>query len=70
MKFVEANNDCDAFLFEGTNPFPTALLVRGKMQNHVWDMCVLIIGSESRSQKPAEINDDLLNPYFLSGATY
>ncbi len=36
----------------------------------IGDMCVLIIGSETRSQKPAEIDDDLLNPYFLSGATY
>ena len=36
----------------------------------IGDMCVLIIGSETRSKKPAEIDDDLLNPYFLSGATY
>ena len=36
----------------------------------IGDMCVLIIGSESRSQKPAQIDNDLLNPYFLSGATY
>ena len=36
----------------------------------IGDMCVLIIGSKSLSKIPAEINDDLLNPYFLSGATY
>ena len=36
----------------------------------IGDMCVLIVGSESRSEKPAEIDNDLLNPYFLSGATY
>ncbi len=36
----------------------------------IGDMCVLIIGSETRTKKPAEIDDDLLNPYFLSGATY
>ena len=36
----------------------------------IGDMCVLIIGSKSLSKKPAEIDNDLLNPYFLSGATY
>ena len=36
----------------------------------IGDMCVLIVGSVSRSEKPAEIDNDLLNPYFLSGATY
>jgi len=36
----------------------------------IGDMCVLIIGSKSLSQIPAEIDNDLLNPYFLSGATY
>ena len=36
----------------------------------IGDMCVLIIGSKSLSKIPEEINNDLLNPYFLSGATY
>ena len=36
----------------------------------IGDMCVLIIGSKSLSKIPAQIDNDLLNPYFLSGATY
>ena len=36
----------------------------------IGDMCVLIIGSKSLSKIPVEIDNDLLNPYFLSGATY
>ena len=36
----------------------------------IGDMCVLIVGSKSLSKIPEEINNDLLNPYFLSGATY
>ena len=36
----------------------------------IGDMCVLIIGSKSLSKIPEDINNDLLNPYFLSGATY
>ena len=36
----------------------------------IGDMCVLIVGSESLSEQAAEIDNDILNPYFLQGGIY
>ena len=36
----------------------------------IGDMCVLIIGSESMSEQAVEIDNDILNPYFLQGGIY
>ena len=36
----------------------------------IGDMCVLIVGSESMSEQAVEIDNDILNPYFLQGGIY